>query len=90
MYKRQSNISPLVAHLLSLVARVNVVENGELGSEHKGEVLSFRVADVPAQEELVVEDESTNPLIVRPSSQARERSNGTNIGKQENETTARA
>jgi len=61
-----SDISPLVAHLLGLVTRVDVVENGKLGTEQEGEVTGLSVSNVPAHEELVVEDESTEPFVVGP------------------------
>ena len=83
-------ISPLVTQLHDFISGVDVVENGELGSKHEREMTDFCVANVPAKEELVVEYETTHPLIMGPSTHARDWSDTSNINKQEDQTTAGA
>jgi len=39
-----SNVSPLAAELLGLIARVDVVENGELRTNEVGEVTDFNIS----------------------------------------------
>jgi len=67
-----SNVSPLGGELSVFVASENIVEDGELGTEHEGEVSELNVAEVDGEEILVVEDHVTDPLVVRPASKARD------------------
>jgi len=83
-----NGISPLVTELLGLVARVNVVENRELGSQHESEMLSFNVTNVPSKEELVMEDHSTEPFVVRPTSESRQSSNRADVSEEEDKSTS--
>jgi len=66
-------VGPLGAKLLGLITRVDVVEDSELGTEHVGEVSDLNEPDVHGNQELVVEDESTDPLVVRPATHSRDR-----------------
>ena len=83
-----TSVSPLTSELLGLVESVSVVEVGELGSEHEGEVSNLHVADEPAHQELMVPDHAANPLVVGPSSESRQRCDGTNVEEKEYETTS--
>ena len=83
-----TGVSPLASELLGLVESVGVVEVGELGSEHEGEVSDLHVANEPAHQELVVPDHAANPLVVGPPSESGQRSDGTDVEEQEDETTS--
>jgi hypothetical protein len=65
-----SCISPLGAHLLHFITRIHVVERSELGSHHECEMSDFTETNVPSDKELVMEDHTSNPFIMRPSSQS--------------------
>ena len=83
-----TGVSPLTSELLGLVESVGVVEVGELGSKHEGEVSNLHVADEPAHQEFMVPDHAANPLVVGPSSESRQRCDGTNVEEKEYETTS--
>ena len=83
-----TGVSPLTSELLGLVESVGIVEIGELWSKHEGEVSDFHVANKPAHQEFVMEDHSTDPFIIGPSSHSRQGSNGTDIEEQEDKTTS--
>jgi hypothetical protein len=84
------NVSPLAGELLSLVTGVHIVEDGELGTEHEGEVAELNVAEVDSEQVLVMEDHVTDPLVVGPAAKTRDGGDGTNVGEEENESTAGA
>jgi len=81
-----SGVSPHAAELLSLVACVHVVEHGKLGTNEVGEVADFDVTEVESNEELVMEDHTTDPLVVGPATEARDRIDGTDVEEDEKET----
>jgi len=65
-----SVVSPLRDELLSLVTSVHVVEVGELGADHEGEMAELRDTEVEGNDVLVVEDHTTEPLVMRPAAHA--------------------
>ena len=83
-----NNVSPLLAKLLGLVARVHIVEDSELGSHHEGEVTDFHVRHKVGNQELVGEDHSSDPLVVRPATEAGNGAEGANVSKHEDNTSA--
>jgi len=83
-------VNPLVGQLLELVASVDIVEDSELRSEHECEVAGLDETDVPGDQELVVEDHTTEPFVVRPAAHSRDSSNRSNVCKEENKSTTRS
>lgn len=83
-------VNPLVGQLLELVASVDVVEDGEFRSKHEGKVAGLDETDVPGDQELVVEDHTTEPFVVRPATHSRDSSNRSNVCKEENKSTTRS
>merc|ERR1719464_2442998 len=82
------DVSPLVAELGGLVSGVDVVEVSELWSEHEGEVTDFEETNVPSDQELVMVDETSDPLVVGPSSESGDGSDRSDVGEQEDKTTS--
>ena len=85
-----NHISPLRSKLSHLVSSVLVVEDGEFGTGQPSEMTNLNVAKIEGNEELVVEDHTTDPLIVRPSAQARNGADGGDVSEHHDEATARA
>lgn len=81
-------ISPLVAKLSVLISRVGVVEDGELGAREPGEVFDLSVADVVSDQEFMMPNHSTQPIIVLPAAKARDRVDGRNVQTGENQTSS--
>lgn len=65
-----NNISPLAAKLLGFISRVDIVEYGEFRTGQPSKVTCFNVAQIEGKEELVMEDHTTNPFIVRPATKS--------------------
>lgn len=82
------SVSPHGVELLTLVSTVHIVENRELGSQEVGEVSDFNVTEVEANKELVMEDHSSEPLVVVPASKSRDGRDCSNVGGNENETSS--
>ena len=85
-----SLISPLGNELLGLVAGVDVVEVGELGTNDEGEVADLSNTQVESKDVLVMEDHSSDPLVVGPSTHAGEGGDGTDVEEEEEDATAGA
>jgi len=83
-------ISPLGDELLALISRVHVVEVSELGSDHEREVTSLRDTQVQCKDVLVMEDHTSNPLVVGPATEAGEGGDGADVEPDEEDTTARS
>ena len=83
-----NSIGPLVGELLGLVARVHIVEVGEFGSDNEGEVTDLRHTQVEAEDELVMEDETSNPFVMRPAAHSGEGGDGADVQEEEDETAA--
>ena len=62
-----NNIGPLTAKLLGFISRVNIVEYCEFGTGQPGKVTCFNVTQIEGEEELVMEEHTTNPFVVRPA-----------------------
>ena len=84
------DVGPLAAELLSLVARVDVVEDCELRAHEVGEVPDLNVAQVECNEEFVVEDHASDPFVVRPAAEARDGVDRSYVEEDEEEAAARA
>lgn len=65
-----NNIGPLAAKLLGFISRVDIVEYGEFRTGQPSKVTCFNVAQIEGKEELVMEDHTTNPFIVRPATKS--------------------
>ena len=66
-----SLISPLVAKLLVFIVRISIVEDRELGTQEHGEMTNLHLTDVIGNQELVMPDHCSEPVIVLPSSHSR-------------------
>lgn len=66
-----SMISPLVAKLLVFIVGICVVEDRELGTQEHGEVTNLHLTDVVGNQELVMPDHSSKPVIMLPTSHSR-------------------
>ncbi len=84
------DVGPLAAQLLGLVARVDVVEDCELGPDEVGEVADLDVAQVECNEEFVMEDHATNPFVVGPAAEPRDGVDGADVEEDEEEAAARS
>lgn len=82
-------VNPLVGKLLELVASINIVEDCELRSEHEGKVAGLDETDIPGDQELVMEDHTTEPFVVRPAAKSRDSSNRSDVCKEENKSATR-
>lgn len=81
-------VNPLGSHLSDLVLGVDVVEDGELGTNHVGEVSRLNNTNVPSDKELVMEEHSTEPFVVGPTAHSGEGSDGTDIEEEEDKSTS--
>jgi len=64
-----NGISPLVHQLLEFISGEHVVEDCEFGSRKPGEVSDLNVSNIEGEKELMVEDESSDPFVMVPSSE---------------------
>lgn len=85
-----SHISPLGSELLGLVSSVCIVENSKLGTGKPSEVTGLDVTEIEGDQELVMEDHTSDPLVVGPTSEAGDRDNGADVAEHEKETTTGA
>lgn len=76
-----NNIGPLGSELLKLVTRVGVVENSKFGSGQPGKVAHLNVTQVEGNQELVVENHTTDPLVVGPATKTRDGADGGDVGE---------
>lgn len=81
------HICPLRVQLLSLVASVGVVEDGELGAGHEDKVARLNVAQVKGDQEFVMEDHASDPLVVGPASEAGDRNDRADVAEHKENTT---
>lgn len=65
-----SFISPLVGQLSILVVGVSVVEDREFGTDEIREVTNLKVTNVVSNQELVMPDHSSQPIIVFPTAKS--------------------
>jgi len=82
-----TNIGPVGAELLQLVLGVNVVEDGELGTGQPMEVTDLSPTEVETDQELVMENHTSDPLVVGPATELGNGGDGSNVSEQEDETT---
>jgi len=78
-------VSPLVAELAVLIVSVHIVEHGELGSNEVCEVTDLNQTNVEGNEELVMPDHSTEPVVVLPAAESGDGVDRSNIESEENE-----
>jgi len=83
-------VNPLVGQLLELVARVDVVEDGKLRSEQECKVARLDETNVPGDQELVVEDHTTEPFVVGPASHSCNSCNRSDVREEEDKATTRS
>ena len=83
-----TGVSPLASELLGLVESVSIVEVSELWSEHEREVADLEETNVPGDQELVMVDETSDPLVVGPAAQSGDGGDRTDVGEQEDQTTS--
>lgn len=67
-----SLVSPLCSELLALVSTVDVVEVGEFGTNEESEVTHLADSQVEGEDVLVVEDHTTEPLVMGPATHTRQ------------------
>lgn len=79
-------VVPLGDHLAPLVSREHVVEDGELGPRKPEEVPDLRVAHEEGDEELVVEDQPSDPLVVVPPAQLGDGHDRADVEEKENDS----
>lgn len=72
-------VSPLVRELGVLVSGVGVVEHRELGAREESEVLDLDVANVIGEEELVMPNHSSQPVVVLPTAEPRDSVDGSDV-----------
>lgn len=77
-------IGPLTSHLLELILGVDVVEDCEFWSNNIGKVTELNVTEVERNEELVMPDHRSEPVVVTPSSHSGDGDDGSNIQTEEN------
>ena len=82
------HVGPNIQHLGNLIVGVGVVPVGELGTHEEGEVTSLNEGQVEAEEILVMEDHSTDPLVVRPPSHSGDGRDRSNVEEEEDEATS--
>lgn len=85
-----NHIGPLGIELLSLVASVSVVEDGELGAGHEHKVARLNVTEVKGDQEFVVEDHASDPLVVGPASEAGDRNDSADVAEHKEDATTGA
>lgn len=83
-----ANISPLTTKLLGLISRINVIEDSKFGTWQEAEVTEFNISEICGNNELVVENHSANPLIVRPRTHSRNRADWSNVEESEYKSTS--
>ena len=83
-----ANISPHGSQLLSLVSGINVVEYCELGTQEVSEVSDFNITKVESNQILVMPDHSSNPFVVRPSSESGNRVDCCDVDEEEDKTSS--
>mmetsp|Transcript_19494 Transcript_19494/g.29959 ORF Transcript_19494/g.29959 Transcript_19494/m.29959 type:complete len:203 (+) Transcript_19494:488-1096(+) len=84
-----SLVSPGVGHLLQLVARVDIIEDRELRTHEVSEVSNLNVAKVEGNEELVMPDHASKPVVVLPAAKSRDSVDRSNVKGEEQQSTAR-
>ena len=82
-----NSISPLSSKLLSLVARIDIVEVGELGSDDESEMADLRDTQIESDHVLMVEHKASDPLVMMPGAHTGKRSDRTDVEEHEDETT---
>ena len=81
-------VNPLGSHLSDLVLGVDVVEDGEFRSNHVSEVSGLNDTDVPGDEELMVEEHTSEPFVVGPSAHSGEGGDGSDVEEEEDKSTS--
>ncbi len=62
-----NNIGPLDPKLQDFISKINIVEYCDFGTGQLSKVTSFNVAQIEGKAELVMEEHTTNPFVVRPA-----------------------
>lgn len=81
-------VSPLVSKLGELVSGVGVVEDGELWTDEVGEVSNLNETNVVGNEELMMPDHGSKPVIIFPTAKSGDGVNRSNVGSEEDETSS--
>lgn len=80
------DIGPLGAHLLELVVGVDIVEDGHLWTWNPVEVTGLSNTEVEGNDELVMVEHASDPLVVGPTTKLGEGSNRSDVGEKEDNT----
>ena len=64
-------IGPLVAELAVLVVSVHIIEHGELWTNEVSEMTDFNQTNIEGNEELMMPDHCTKPVVVFPTAKSR-------------------
>lgn len=81
-------ISPLVGELSVFISRVDIVEDWELWSDEVSEMSNLNITEIETNEELVMPDHSSQPVIMFPSSESWNSVNWSNIKTNENKASS--
>ena len=71
-----------------LIPGKRVIEDRELGTGHPVEVLDLDVANEECDEELVMEDQTLQPLILIDSSHTSNTGDGANVEEEEDDSSS--
>jgi hypothetical protein len=82
-------IGPLARELLVLVVGVHIVEDREFRTHEVSEVTDFNQTNIVGNEELMMPDHSSKPVIVLPTTESRHGVDGRNIKSEENDSSTR-
>jgi len=81
-------ISPLVGHLHVLVVGVHIVEHRELWTNQSGKVSDLDVTNVKGDEELMMPDHCSEPVVVFPTTHSGDGGDGADIQEEEDEASS--
>lgn len=85
-----SSVHPHVHHLLELVLGVNAVKHWELWAEEVGKVSDLDITDVEGEQELMVEDQGSQPVVVFKAAHIRHSHDRRDICSKGNQTSSRS
>jgi len=79
-------ISPLVCQLAVLVVSVHIVERGKLWTDKVCEVTNLNQTNIEGNEELMMPDHSSEPVIMLPTTKSRDGVDRCDVKTEENNT----
>ena len=82
------HISPHGAELLCLVASVDVVEDCKFRPNEVGEMSDLDITEIESNQILMMEDHTSDPLIVRPATKSGDSVDGSDVEKDEKKSSS--